>query len=285
MKKYLRLQTVGDDECLYHYTHGSSLMNILRTEKLYATKSSFLNDTNELDYITRVAADVIGEIERPEWRQILMRQIIDTMEEVKRHDTFVLSFSTDRDSITLWAEFGEETGYNVGFGGRELIRRIGSNQEIYCHGRVIYDTDRQRKMIRHLLTEEFPARTGKTFEELMEAEAASPGTDEFGRLRTRLQKALNIYAMFFKQAEFAPENEYRVAFRNPDRRRICFREKDGFLLPYIEIDLSGSGCLPVMRVTVAPKNHVDLAKKGMVQYLAHMNIKAEVALSELKLRY
>lgn len=107
MKKYLRLQTVGDDECLYHYTHGSSLMNILRTEKLYATKSSFLNDTNELDYITRVAADVIGEIERPEWRQILMRQIIDTMEEVKRHDTFVLSFSTDRDSITLWAEFGE----------------------------------------------------------------------------------------------------------------------------------------------------------------------------------
>ena len=141
MKKYLRLQTVGDDECLYHYTHGSSLMNILRTEKLYATKSSFLNDTNELDYITRVAADVIGEIERPEWRQILMRQIIDTMEEVKRHDTFVLSFSTDRDSITLWAEFGEETGYNVGFRGRELIRRIGNNQEIYCHGRVIYDTD------------------------------------------------------------------------------------------------------------------------------------------------
>jgi hypothetical protein len=178
LKKYLRLQTVGDDECLYHYTHGSSLMNILRTEKLYATKSSFLNDTNELDYITHVAADVIGEIERPEWRQILMRQIIDTMEEVKRHDTFVLSFSTDRDSITLWAEFGEETGYNVGF-----------------------------------------------------------------------------------------------------------REKDGFLLPYIEIDLSGFGCLPAARVTVAPKNHVDLAKKGMVQYLAHMNIKAEVVLSELKLRY
>ena len=73
-------------------------------------------------------------------------------------------------------------------GGRELIRRIGSNQEIYCHGRVIYDTDRQRKMIRHLLTEEFPARTGKTFEELMEAEAASPGTDEFGRLRTSTER-------------------------------------------------------------------------------------------------
>ena len=121
--------------------------------------------------------------------------------------------------------------------------------------------------------------------ELMEAETEHPGTEEFSRLRTRLQKALNIYAMFFKQAEFAPENEYRVAFRNPDRRRICFREKDGFLLPYIEIDLSGSGCLPAARVTVAPKNHVDLAKKGMVQYLAHMNIKAEVVLSELKLRY
>lgn len=96
---------------------------------------------------------------------------------------------------------------------------------------------------------------------------------------------LNAYAMFFKQEEFAPEREYRLVFRNPDRSRIQFREKEGFLLPYIVIDLSDEKQMPLNRVTVAPKNHVDLAKKGMSQYLDLLGYDVPVELSRLKLRY
>lgn len=85
--------------------------------------------------------------------------------------------------------------------------------------------------------------------------------------------------------KFAAENEYRIVFRNPDRDRIRFREKDGFLLPYIEIELSGQGKLPVDQIAVAPKNHMDLAGKGMTQYLDQLGYQIPVELSRLKLRY
>ena len=288
MKKYLELRSIAPGQNLYHYTKRRSLKNILQTETLFATKSSFLNDTNEMEYIMYVATEVIkSEIPQEDWQNLLLRQVVNTMDECKRDDTFVLSFSCDRDSITLWSEFGDQTGYNVAFDGQQLIDRIRKRQDIYCHGRVIYSLEQQKALIRHLLLEEFPSRTGMSFPELMENEVRSTGdTEAFRSLRRRLRKALNIYAMFFKQEEFAAENEYRIVFRNPDRSRIQFREKEGFLLPYIDIDLAQKGeLMPISSVTVAPKNHVDLARKGMVQYLEHLGYAVPVELSRLKLRY
>lgn len=49
--------------------------------------------------------------------------------------------------------------------------------------------------------------------------------------------------------------------------------------------LSGQGKLPVDQITVAPKNHMDLAGKGMTQYLDQLGYQIPVELSRLKLRY
>lgn len=45
ISKYLKLNQIEQGDSLYQYTKGESLMNILRTKSLFATKSSFLNDT------------------------------------------------------------------------------------------------------------------------------------------------------------------------------------------------------------------------------------------------
>ncbi|HCW23255.1 MAG TPA: hypothetical protein DGX96_06290, partial [Lachnospiraceae bacterium] len=59
-----------------------------------------------------------------------------------------------------------------------------------------------------------------------------------------------------------------------------------FLLPYLEISVTGrDGKIPVKAITVAPKNHVDLARKGMLQYTQAMGYDVPVELSKLKLRY
>lgn len=280
--KYLNLEQLEDGDCLYHYTKGSSLMNILNTQAIFATRSSFLNDTNEMGYILLVINDVIREIKKPAWRELLKTEIVNSLESFRRHDSFVLSFSTDGDSITLWAEFGDRTGYSIAFDGGKLISQIEDNQDIYCHGYVIYSEERQRALIRRLLTEMIPKKIGNSFEDIMEDAESGKNMEQFAELCRRMKKILSVYALFFKQEEFAPEHEYRLVFRDPDRSRIEFREKDGFLLPYIEINV---GKMPVTRVTVAPKNHVDLAKKGMIQYLEQLGYDVPVELSRLKLRY
>ena len=282
---YLKLTQIRDGESLYHYTKVSSLMNILKTRSLFATKSSFLNDTNEMDYIIHVTADVIRKLSNQAWIDLLMKHVVNTMEEYKRHDTFVLSLSTDKDSITLWSEFGEQTGYSVAFDGEKLIDEIDKAQEIYCHGCCIYSETLQDELVHNLITQQIPVKEGMSFPEIMNEAMHDEDCKVFQDYCHRLHKILNAYAMFFKQQEFEAEKEYRIVFRNPDKKKILFREKEGFLLPYIVIDLSDQKRLPLSRITVAPKNHTDLARKGMIQYLDSLGYDVPVELSRLKLRY
>lgn len=285
MKKYLYLDQLNDGDMLYHYTKCYAAANILKTSTMFATKSSFLNDTNEMAYILHVAQEVIEDLPSRKWQRLLMNEIIDTMEDFRRHDNYVLSFSEEKDSITLWSEFGEETGYNLSFDGKELIDCIGRNQKIYCHGRVIYSHEKQYGLLKELFLRIIPAKIGKSFEDILAEELSSSGTDAFAQLCRKLRSALNVYAMFFKQPEFQSEKEYRMVFRKADRQDIRFRIKEGFLLPYIEVNLMGDAPLPVRQITVAPKNHVDLARKGMLLYTQSLGYEVPVTLSKLKLRY
>lgn len=59
-----------------------------------------------------------------------------------------------------------------------------------------------------------------------------------------------------------------------------------FSIRYIAIDLSGGKKkLPIRSITVAPKNHIDLAREGMKEYLHSHGYEVDVELSRIKLRY
>ncbi len=284
MHRFISLDHVGKNELLYHYTKCKSVQSILKTGVLYATRSSFLNDTNEMAYIIEVAKKMLKDVKNQDYVCLLDQQIVATMEDFARTDIFVISFSINPDDITLWAEFGESTGYNIAFDAKSLIRGINAHNSIYCHGHVIYDEKKQKDLIYHLLTEVIASKVGKPFETIMDEELRHPGSPDFKALSTKFRSLMGVYAMFFKQKEFAAEQEYRIVFKNPNKSQICFREQDGFLLPYIKIRIS-EGKLPIRGMTVAPKNHVDLARKGMEVYLDYLGYHVPIELSQLKLRY
>lgn len=59
-----------------------------------------------------------------------------------------------------------------------------------------------------------------------------------------------------------------------------------FTIRYIAIDLSGGKKkLPIRSITVVPKNHIDLAREGMKEYLHSHGHEVDVELSRIKLRY
>ena len=286
VRKLVKLPVIGEDEVLYHYTKLNGIQGIILERCMRATKSSFLNDTNEMYYILHVIRDVIGKIECPEWKELLTSQVLDTVLEMDRSSYYIVSFSTEPDSITLWAEFGDHTGYNIGFESGSLLKIMDTRQVVSYHGYVIYDRKEQEEMLRELLFERIPAALGISFEAMMSVAVAEPESDMFLKVKKLIQKALGIYALFFKQEEFAAEKEYRIAFKERGNSRILFREKEGFLAPYIAIDLSGGKKkLPIRSITVAPKNHIDLAREGMKEYLRSHGYQVDVELSRIKLRY
>ena len=63
---------------------------------------------------------------------------------------------------------------------------------------------------------------------------------------------------------------------------MLYREKDGFLIPYIQLSEKR---LPVKEIMVAPQNHIDLAQKGMEYMMAEKGYSVTVELSNIKLRY
>ena len=287
--KHISLRKIDPGENLYHYTKCRGVQGILKDKAFFATKSDFLNDANEMRYTLALTREVLGEFPVFKRNDALREKLSVTADEMKRQCYYVLSFSVESDSITLWSEFGNNTGYNLEFRSGELLDMISRTKKISYHGLLIYSRKEQRAIIRRLLTEDIPASLGLSFDDIIKnaADDDPEGVfDEniFGKYCRQFRKAISIYAVFFKQEEFSAEKEYRVVLKETDESEVRYREKDGFLLPYIRVNIRKAHDA-VNRITVAPQNHIDLAREGMQLYARQLGYSAEVRLSKINLRY
>ena len=258
LRRFLSLKEMDESTSLYHYTKCQSAQAILNGHSFYATNTQFLNDVNEMQYILSVVDEIIMEMDKPMWSGILKHLIMENIEEFHKYEYYLISFST-------------------------LRNLIKADEDIFCDGYVIYNRDHQKRILEQLIMEKIPQELRRSLGSVIEAMRV--GINEpFNEYKFNLQKALALYALFFKQPEYASEKEYRFVFRDPEKT-VHFREQNGFLLPYIVLNCPVDERLPVRSVTVAPKNHTDLARRGMEYYLRSLGYEVPVKLSSLKLRY
>ncbi len=282
--RQVRLEHAEKGSILYHYTKSNGINGIINHNCFWATKSDFLNDPNEFSHIQGIIDEVCREnVKNPSAVDRFLKDSI-YMERAKTREYFVLSFSKCRDSITMWSEFGNKTGYNIGFQSNEIIARIEEAAEIAYHGLVVYDTKQQKQLIRRIICNYLPHLLRMPLDGVLEAGSNNRHDNNYLKACRKFQKTAEVYAMFFKHEGFAQEQEYRFIFRKQKDTIVHFRAKDGFMLPYIEIPLSDK-LLPVEEIMVAPQNHIDLAKSGMEYMLRTKGYDADVSLSNIKLRY
>lgn len=288
-RQFIALKTLDKNTTLYHYTQSAGVQGILDKRCFWATKSDFLNDPKEFSYVIEVIKSICDdEILNKKQRENFLRNVLhgnDFIHE-KNKEYYVLCFSTCPDSITLWAEFGNETGYNMAFDSEKVQKKINEDYAIAYHGYVVYSAAAQKRELKKLLWEKIPDYLNCSFSEIMDRGMNHAKDPLFQKACRTFQKVAKIYALFFKQQGFREEKEYRFIFRREKDMKPLFREKDGFLIPYLEIVMKESdNKLPVKAITVAPKNHTDLARKGMEYYLACHGYHTPVKLSNIKLRY
>lgn len=101
---------------VWHYTDGTALKNIIENNELWASSAAFMNDMNELlsgnielrKHFTEQQGDLESHI-----ADVLEKHIPEEGSRTK--DTFVLSGSTDPDSLTLWRNYGRhQVSFAVG---------------------------------------------------------------------------------------------------------------------------------------------------------------------------
>ena len=159
---------------LFHYTGINGLQGILESQSLWATHSSFLNDTTEIEAFKKILPDIlrpamIKTVDRIQKKpngqaliephggidgavQFLSSTINDILYDVFRNhheDIYIASFCTHKNdeenqhgSLSQWRGYGQDGGYAIVFDGKLLDNflaqeRVNSGWYINSH-RVAY---------------------------------------------------------------------------------------------------------------------------------------------------
>lgn len=293
----------------YHYSALESLMGMIETNKLWMSKGTFLNDSNELLYIISIleaieekietkvielfgnneAARQISDLFTREFRRTLTR--FQNELSFDDYEVYILSLTKNKDSLALWYNYAEGDGYNIGFSSEEMLRRIKDfsgqidNQFNFIHGQVIYEKEKQEDIIISFFMD--------TIEQIFQRYADINLDTLQKELSIHLFSVINTCSIFFKNEIFKSEEEYRIAFskrvnssKETRETEVFFRSQNGIVIPFIMVDFYTK--LPIREITIGPKNNIDVAKAGMEQFLKSKGYNVEkinIRKSIAELRY
>lgn len=281
---------------IYHYTNASALKNILLEKKLRLTKFDFMNDLSEIEnayenFIKCLQASSINDKEKIE-------------EEFKKNkihrylNTYVLSLSTNQDSLPLWLYYGKNNGYNLkldnifieDFASRKIVsdRKFidGKWVDYNPHQSVDVITKNMHnkptyKISGHLVNydKKFQINIFKFF--ISEIEK----NDDPKFIKLCLNFIANIIP-FFKVKHFEHENEYRILVEieevEPPNDYINYRIYNGILIPYLEIGLSNPSYFK--KICNSPMNSSEETYNSMDYFARNYRPPLEITHSKIPVR-
>lgn len=299
------LDPISDVNEIYHYTTIAGLQSILKEKNFWVSHSYFLNDSSEIQYTYGLIVDILKELMSNEKDDgvIKMYNILKTaVEEVEirevgaenivarsgsyRPSEYILSFSLNKDSLSVWSAFTSCGGYNIGIDFHEYFKEIQkqtfSNGPI--PGKVIYSLEKQREIISSKIDE---------FKKLFLKHVANFDQEKEKVFVSNFISRIRLYTNFFKNPKFYSDEEFRIVFYNYRKGGYIppeYRIKDDILIPYINSNKGGESTafIPLRSITIGPTNQSDIAKEGMAYFLSDLGYNVtniELLSSEIPLRY
>lgn len=257
--KIKRFLDTGSNCTIYHYTKPEKLLNIISGENIRFSNALYLNDKEEIAYSYRLIVKLIDQTEglNPDLFIKIKKHfsnkykhIVDGDNDfVNKLEYFTTSFSTESDNLTLWNNYAKGknyTGYNIGFNKQKLIKEMSENDYLPIYGSVIYDKQKQIKIIHAIF---------KKWNSLFEKELKCKKSNEVKLfdILFELIDILSIVSIFFKNPQFKNEHEYRIVIVNvfgaENSKATSIAEKNGLFVPYLEYKFSKDS---VVSVNIGP---------------------------------
>jgi len=278
-----------DNEKIYHYTNLESLKNMLEFKSIWATNCEYLNDLleqktleNEFDKIFDVNNEPISLYAK----KILTKDLIKF-----RKLTYIISFTSDNDSIAMWRNYGNngivlefDTSEMVSIAKQNIINIIGrDNKNIKLstcniYGYAIYDD----LFLKDLF--EFLFKTARN-----EYKAAPNSKKDKISFEHQVETILALYKAYFvkKDKNFSFEKEFRMVFtiNEEDIGKVeKFRIKNNMYIPYIDIKFIKNGYLPLKSITINPEQKDHMYESGLKHLLLAYNYNIPIYYSKNRIR-
>lgn len=274
---------------IYHYTDVNGIYNIINNKSFWLTKSDFLNDEKELVYFYKILKIVLKENEFEninfdfvEWLKVVASESL--------KNVFILSFSTEKDSLPLWEMYANGNGYNMEiqynkyfneFWNKNIFVTTSTNEKIYMTRKndsgkfcgveefVVYDETVQKNRVKELLE-----GIDKSIEFVNEYNEDTKECGLVRELQSRIASELINCMMLFKDKSFSYEKEYRIVYNIIDCDELDIvkhRISNGRIIPYIELGFENM-FIESIRVSPRLKNDI-LSVKGLTSFINKINRK------------
>lgn len=223
---------------IYHYTDVNALINILAKDKiiLRATNILYLNDPHEL--IEGITA--INSIQNLSILPAAFRSY------------YITSFSSCKDNLSMWGMYAANgNGCALIFDYNELAE--GYEIMIKCtYGKD--DIEQRFNNFFNLI------QTG-----LFTSFGSKPSKEDEEQNRNTLTiNNVITTCLGSKNAAYSYENETRGVIYCNDSKRVQFRIRNGYIIPYIEVSLSKKA---LKGIVIGPTNNTYLKEQSILHFL------------------
>jgi hypothetical protein len=273
---------------LYHYTSMEALLSIVSSGQIRASHARYLNDISETEWMWR---SIIALLEQKKHsteskNAALASSILDKLEDRRRLNEFVASFSENGDDLTQWRAYcSSGAGVSIGFDSACLqtgwVADPAGKEPSFVGGTL--------KKVRYLGPDE-EAKLSSELDVLMNL---SPSIDKGfdGQPITREQFLiawLSVISPTFKHPAFSAENEWRLVLTKPHKNMPFQRFRPGrsSIIPYVEAILNrgpNSNCpadYMIKKVIIGPTPSPELSKAALESLFGsagHPEVQIEVS--------
>lgn len=250
---------------LVHYTSAAGLQGILNSKSLWATHIRFLNDSKEFVHAVELALAHLSTIQQRQSDAGLdaLCKALHVRLEGMPGNTWIISFSEARDTLSQWRAYGGEGGYSIEFDAASLSQ-LASKQH-FAFVRCEYDRSRQVDLIRDLIESSINAFP----------QYRPPPPNEDSDLETRARffasswffpKMLRLGSSM-KHPAFSEEQEWRLVGGLYKTNTIAsVRAQGPLLVPYVNFELGeANGTIDAVKsIQIGPNSYSqELADMGV----------------------
>jgi len=97
---------------LYHYSTQCGFLGIVKSDKIWASKIHYLNDSNEYQLALSLARDLLrSKLEQVEISdRIKIECLLDNIQQIEELNVCVVSLTEERDLLSQWRAYGGRAG-------------------------------------------------------------------------------------------------------------------------------------------------------------------------------
>lgn len=229
----------------YHYTTQETLCSMLNKYRevnshgvqknliFWASSIFTMNDPQEMKYGRDQLEKILNFDEEfyqilNEYRLNMSSAEFDKVLYDYSHTPFVLSFSTNRDDLAMWAMYGNE--------GRGVAMKFNKNIRSVVPGAICSNISavNYSEGIKYNLLQEI-------YNKGIQEWSIQQNEDEKKKIKERtLSELYARICSYYKTQGYSKEREYRINFFDVPFEKVRFRSRNNLILPYIEVPVSVS---------------------------------------------